>query len=185
MSFYSLCERHLLPFFGHVDVAYIPSGRVIDGSRLPRLIEALSRRLQLQQRLTDQLARAIHTAVRPRGVGVRLEAAHLCNVMRGIDRRPSVTMTTCFLGAFDQSMALCREFYAALATGIAPGSLHESRSGAPTDANPALEACEAAPLSPVPAHRVGVITRDAPRVPPSTNSEAVGPGLRGVGGEER
>jgi len=102
IEFYSLCEHHLLPFHGRAHVAYLPAGRVIGLSKLPRLLDVYARRLQVQERLTDQVARAVQQAIEPRGVAVRLEAAHFCMMMRGVEKQQSLTMTSSFLGAFDR-----------------------------------------------------------------------------------
>jgi GTP cyclohydrolase I len=125
ISFHSLCERHLLPFHGQAHIAYLPAGRVIDSSRLLRLLDVLARRLQMTQRLTDQVARAVQDAIQPRGVAVRLEAAHSCKMVRGIERRESLTLTSTFLGAFDRDMALRQQFFWALQTTQTPPRLGE------------------------------------------------------------
>jgi GTP cyclohydrolase IA len=98
IPFYSLCEHHLLPFFGRVHIAYLPSGKVVGLSKLSRLVDVFARRLQLQERLTRQLADAIQDVVSPRGVGVVVEARHLCVEMRGVGKIDSDTVTTCLLG---------------------------------------------------------------------------------------
>jgi GTP cyclohydrolase IA len=97
---YSLCEHHLLPFFGKAHVAYIPDGRIIGLSKLPRLVEVFSRRLQTQERLTVQVAEALDHALRPQGVAVIIEAAHLCMMMRGVEKQNSQTVTSSMLGSF-------------------------------------------------------------------------------------
>ena len=98
IPFYSLCEHHLLPFFGRVHIAYLPAGKVVGLSKLSRLVDVFARRLQLQERLTRQLADAIQDVVSPRGVGVVVEARHLCVEMRGVGKIDSDTVTSCLLG---------------------------------------------------------------------------------------
>jgi len=100
IDFYSLCEHHLLPFFGRCHVAYIPNGRVIGLSKLPRLVDIFARRLQLQERLTNQIAETIRSKVNPLGVAVVCEATHLCMAMRGVEKQNSYTITSAMLGAF-------------------------------------------------------------------------------------
>ena len=106
IPFYSLCEHHLLPFFGRVHIAYLPAGKVVGLSKLSRLVDVFARRLQLQERLTRQLAEAIQDVVAPRGVGVVIEARHLCVEMRGVAKIDSDTVTSCLLGDMrDDSVA--------------------------------------------------------------------------------
>jgi GTP cyclohydrolase I len=100
IEMFSLCEHHLLPFFGKVHVAYIPQGKVIGLSKVPRLVEVFARRLQVQERLTTQIAEAIESAIKPQGVGVVVEARHLCMMMRGVEKQHSSTITSSMLGAF-------------------------------------------------------------------------------------
>ena len=102
IEIFSLCEHHMLPFFGKVHVAYIPKGRVIGLSKIPRLVEVFARRLQIQERLTRQIADAIHDAIEPQGVGVVVEARHLCMMMRGIEKQHSSTVTSAMVGCFRQ-----------------------------------------------------------------------------------
>ena len=99
---FSLCEHHMLPFFGKVHVAYIPKGKVIGLSKIPRLVEVFARRLQVQERLTRQIADAIQDAIEPQGVGVVMEARHLCMMMRGVEKQHSSTVTSAMLGVFHQ-----------------------------------------------------------------------------------
>jgi GTP cyclohydrolase I len=102
IELFSLCEHHMLPFIGRAHVAYIPKGKVIGLSKIPRLVEVFSRRLQVQERLTRQIAEAIQHAIEPQGVGVVIEARHLCMMMRGIEKQHSSTVTSAMLGCFRQ-----------------------------------------------------------------------------------
>jgi GTP cyclohydrolase I len=110
VEFYSMCEHHLLPFFGKVHVAYVPSGRVIGLSKIPRLVEMYSRRLQVQERLTTEIADAISEAIAPQGVGVIVEAQHLCMMMRGVEKQHSATVTSAMRGVFKTQMQTRNEF---------------------------------------------------------------------------
>jgi len=110
IDFYSLCEHHLLPFFGKCHVAYIPDGKVIGLSKIPRLVDAFSRRLQVQERLTSQIAEIILEKIRPLGVGVVLEARHLCMEMRGAQSKNSPTITSAMMGVFHQDPRTREEF---------------------------------------------------------------------------
>jgi GTP cyclohydrolase I len=110
IHFYSLCEHHLLPFFGKCHVAYIPDGKVIGLSKIPRLVEAYSRRLQVQERLTSQIAEIILKKVKPLGVGVVMEARHLCMEMRGARSQDSPTVTSAMVGVFQQDARTREEF---------------------------------------------------------------------------
>jgi GTP cyclohydrolase IA len=110
VEMFSLCEHHLLPFFGKVHVAYIPNGKVIGLSKIPRLIEAFSRRLQIQERLTTQIAEAIQNTIEPQGVGVVIEARHLCMMMRGVEKQNSKTVTSALRGALLQDAKTRDEF---------------------------------------------------------------------------
>jgi len=110
IPFYSLCEHHMLPFFGVAHVAYLPDGCVIGLSKLPRIVEMYARRLQVQERLTREVAVAVATALRPRGVGVVLEAEHLCMSMRGVQKPGSHTVTSALLGEMDKNSGRRAEF---------------------------------------------------------------------------
>jgi GTP cyclohydrolase I len=110
IDFYSLCEHHMLPFFGRCHVAYIPKGRVLGLSKIPRLVEIFSRRLQIQERLTNQIAETIREKVQPLGVAVVMEAAHLCMSMRGVEKQNSVAVTSAMLGGFREDARTRMEF---------------------------------------------------------------------------
>ncbi len=110
VEMFSLCEHHLLPFFGKVHVAYIPNGKVIGLSKIPRLIEIFSRRLQIQERLTTQIAETIQKAIEPQGVGVVIEARHLCMMMRGVEKQHSAAVTSSMLGCFRDEQETRTEF---------------------------------------------------------------------------
>jgi len=102
IEMYSLCEHHMLPFFGKVHIAYIPNGKVVGLSKMPRLVEVFARRLQVQERLTRQIADAIQDAIHPQGVGVIIEARHLCMMMRGVEKQNSSTVTSAMVGVFQK-----------------------------------------------------------------------------------
>jgi GTP cyclohydrolase IA len=110
IEFYSLCEHHLLPFFGKCHVAYIPDKKVVGLSKIPRLVNMFARRLQIQERLTNQIAAAIQQKISPLGVGVVIEAQHLCMVMRGVEKQQSQTVTSAMLGSFRETMETREEF---------------------------------------------------------------------------
>ena len=107
---YSLCEHHLLPFFGKAHVAYIPNGKVVGLSKIPRLVDMFARRLQVQERLTVQIAEAIEEKLRPRGVGVVIEAMHFCMLMRGVEKQNSLAVSSCMRGAFREQQQTREEF---------------------------------------------------------------------------
>jgi len=110
IEFYSLCEHHMLPFYGRVHVAYIPDGRIIGLSKIPRIVDMFARRLQVQERMTSQIAEAIQEVLQPKGVGVVADAAHLCMMMRGVQKQNSSTMTSCLLGGFRSDPRTRSEF---------------------------------------------------------------------------
>lgn len=114
IDFYSLCEHHLVPFFGRCHVAYLPDGKIIGLSKIARVVEIFSRRLQVQERLTRQIADAIESHLRPKGVAVLVEARHLCMSMRGVEKHNSVVATSALLGAFKDDEALRMEFFTQL-----------------------------------------------------------------------
>jgi GTP cyclohydrolase IA len=109
IEMYSLCEHHLLPFFGRVHVAYVPDGRIVGLSKLPRVVEVFARRLQVQERLTEQVAAALDEVLRPRGVAVIVEASHLCMMMRGVEKQNSRTVTSAMRGVFRDDAATREE----------------------------------------------------------------------------
>jgi GTP cyclohydrolase I len=110
IEMYSMCEHHMLPFFGKVHVAYIPDGKIVGLSKLPRVVEVFARRLQVQERLTEQIASAIQDVLRPQGVGVVIEAAHLCMMMRGVEKQNSKTVTSAMKGVFREDLRTRDEF---------------------------------------------------------------------------
>lgn len=174
IEFYSLCEHHLLPFHGRAHIAYLPAGRVIGLSKLPRLLDIYARRLQVQERLTEQVARAVQQAIEPRGVAVRLEAAHFCMMMRGVEKQQSLTTTSSFLGAFDRDMSLRQEFFS---------SLRRSSNGAPEESRLHPSSSAPSPGAPAPsqdgqepeARHVGVFIPEPPPVPRGKYPHRVGP----------
>jgi GTP cyclohydrolase I len=110
IPFFSLCEHHLLPFFGKANVAYCPNGRVVGLSKIPRIVDAFAHRLQIQERLTRQVAEALDEVLEPSGVGVVVTARHLCLEMRGVEKPDSTTVTSCMLGAFRSDARTRAEF---------------------------------------------------------------------------
>jgi len=112
IEFFSMCEHHLLPFFGKIHVAYLPKDKVIGLSKIPRIVNMFARRLQLQERMTEQIAEAVSTVISPRGVGVLVEAQHFCMMMRGVEKQHSGTVTSTMLGYFRSRKATRDEFLA-------------------------------------------------------------------------
>jgi GTP cyclohydrolase I len=110
IEFFSQCEHHLLPFFGKAHIAYVPNGKVIGLSKIPRLVDVFARRLQVQERLTRQVSEAIQEAITPQGVAVILEAQHLCMMMRGVEKQHSSTVTSAMLGVFKTQLQTRNEF---------------------------------------------------------------------------
>jgi len=119
IEIYSLCEHHMLPFFGRAHVAYIPNGRIVGLSKLPRIVEVFARRLQVQERLTDQVADAIMEVLNPQGEGVVIEAAHLCMMMRGVEKQNSRTVTSAVRGLFRDDSRTRSEFLRLVSAGRA------------------------------------------------------------------
>ena len=110
IDFYSLCEHHLLPFFGKIHIAYIPNGKIVGLSKIPRIVEVFSKRLQVQERLTSQIATALYETLKPQGVGVVCEAKHMCMMMRGVEKQNSVATTSEMLGLFRENEKTRTEF---------------------------------------------------------------------------
>ncbi|MGH9505857.1 MAG: GTP cyclohydrolase I FolE [Terriglobales bacterium] len=115
---FSLCEHHLLPFFGRCHIAYLPHGKVIGLSKIPRLVDVFARRLQVQERLTTQIAETIQDLIHPRGVGVVMEARHLCMMMRGVEKQHSSAVTSAMLGGFRSNLETRNEFLSLIRAGI-------------------------------------------------------------------
>ncbi len=110
IEFYSMCEHHMLPFFGKCHIGYVPNGKVFGVSKLARLVDVFARRLQIQERMTRQIAAQIMESIAPKGVGVVVEAQHLCMLMRGVEKQNSVMKTSCMLGSFRREQATRLEF---------------------------------------------------------------------------
>ena len=127
IDYYSLCEHHLLPFFGQCHVAYIPNGRVIGLSKIPRVVNVFARRLQIQERLTNQIAETIRDAVNPTGVAVVCEGTHLCMSMRGVEKQNSTAVTSAMLGAFQTSARTRLEFLELIRRPEIPGPTAATR----------------------------------------------------------
>jgi GTP cyclohydrolase IA len=110
IDFFSLCEHHMIPFYGNVHVAYIPNGKIIGLSKIPRIVEVFARRLQVQERMTQQIAQTLYEHLNPQGVGVVIEARHLCMIMRGVEKHNSVAVTSAMLGVFRDDVKTRQEF---------------------------------------------------------------------------
>lgn len=119
IDFFSLCEHHLLPFYGKVHVAYIPDGKILGLSKIPRIVEIFSRRLQVQERLTSQIADTLYEALHPQGVGIVVEARHLCMMMRGVEKQNSIATTSAMLGIFREDVKTRSEYLTLLGTHLA------------------------------------------------------------------
>jgi GTP cyclohydrolase I len=112
IDFFSMCEHHMLPFYGKAHVAYIPNGKIIGLSKMPRIVDVFSRRLQVQERLTQQIAETLYTTLNPQGVAVVMEARHMCMIMRGVEKQNSVATTSAMLGVFREDDKTRQEFLA-------------------------------------------------------------------------
>ncbi|MGB6648705.1 MAG: GTP cyclohydrolase I FolE [Bacteroidota bacterium] len=110
IDFFSMCEHHMLPFYGRAHVAYIPSGKILGLSKIPRIVEVFSRRLQVQERMTQQIADTLYEALNPDGVGVVIEARHMCMMMRGVEKQNSLATTSAMLGSFRDDVKTRQEF---------------------------------------------------------------------------
>ena len=119
IDFFSLCEHHLLPFYGKCHIAYIPKGRIVGLSKMPRIVEAFARRLQVQERLTQQIADTLYDSLQPQGVGVVIEARHLCMMMRGVEKQNSVATTSAMLGSFRDDVKTRSEFLTLIGSNLA------------------------------------------------------------------
>ena len=121
IELYSMCEHHMLPFFGRAHVAYLPNGRIVGLSKIPRIVEVFARRLQVQERLTDEIADALMDVLQPHGVGVLIEASHLCMMMRGVEKQNSRTITSALRGSFRDDASTRAEFLQLVHSGPTAG----------------------------------------------------------------
>ncbi len=121
IDFFSMCEHHLLPFYGRAHVAYIPKGKIVGLSKIPRIVEVFSRRLQVQERMTQQIAETLYSFLNPEGVGVVIEARHMCMMMRGVEKQNSVATTSAMLGVFRDEMRTRQEFLHLIENNLAGG----------------------------------------------------------------
>lgn len=112
IDFFSMCEHHLLPFFGKVHIAYIPNGKIVGLSKIPRVVDVFARRLQVQERMTQEIAETLYNALTPEGVGVVIEARHMCMMMRGVEKQNSIATTSAMLGVFMDDVKTRQEFLA-------------------------------------------------------------------------
>ncbi len=119
VDFFSMCEHHMLPFFGKAHVAYIPNGKIVGLSKIPRIVEVFSRRLQVQERMTQQIADTLYESLQPLGVGVVIEARHMCMMMRGVEKQNSLATTSAMLGVFRDDDKTRQEFLTLLARQLA------------------------------------------------------------------
>ena len=111
ISFYSMCEHHMLPFYGKIHVAYIPDGKIIGLSKIPRIVEMYARRLQVQERLTEQVCGAIESILHPKGIAILTNGLHMCSIMRGVKKESAELVTTRFTGVFEKNAVLRDDFY--------------------------------------------------------------------------
>ena len=111
ISFYSMCEHHMLPFYGKIHVAYIPDGKIIGLSKIPRIVEMYARRLQVQERLTEQVCEAVESILQPQGIAVLTNGLHMCSIMRGVKKESAELITTRFTGVFEKDPVLRDDFY--------------------------------------------------------------------------
>jgi GTP cyclohydrolase IA len=129
IEFYSLCEHHMLPFYGKAHVAYLPSGKIIGLSKIPRVVEMFARRLQVQERMTEQIAATIQDILQPRGVAVLVEGSHMCAMMRGVKKTGAAMVTQIMLGAFKEDKELRDRFLAGIHGGAHPAGTDLPHSG--------------------------------------------------------
>jgi len=120
IDFFSMCEHHMLPFYGRAHVAYIPNGKILGLSKIPRIVEVFSRRLQVQERMTQQIADTLYETLNPDGVGVVIEARHMCMMMRGVEKQNSLATTSAMLGSFRDDVKTRQEFLTLIDSTLAP-----------------------------------------------------------------